>query len=137
MVKRVPAARELIGVQSEDSFEVAVIRLARLYGWCGYHVRYSVASTRGIHLARRDGHMDGYGWPDWCFVRDRILYRELKTNRGRLTPDQKRWAHVLANGGADVRVWRPRDLEEIVAELSTPLPIGWVPLAEPIAGASR
>lgn len=119
MVKRVSAARELIGIQSEDSFEVQVMRLARLYGWHGFHVRHSQASTRGVHTLARDGHMDGFGWPDWVFVRDRILFRELKTEVGRQTRHQKQWAAVLSAAGADVAVWTPGMLDQITREFAT------------------
>jgi len=118
--RSIRSARELIGVEYEDSFEVKVMRLAKLYGWCGYHVRFSVATTRGIHLLVRDGHMDGYGWPDWVFVKDGHppKYRELKTEVGQVSRHQKFWQRKLAAAGADVDVWRPSMLDQIFQEFA-------------------
>ena len=106
--------------ETEDSFEVAVMHLARMYGWCGFHIRFSQASTRGVHTYRRDGHMDGWGWPDWVFVKagQPPKFRELKTDIGRQSPHQKYWERHLRAAGADVGVWRPRDIEWIAAEFS-------------------
>lgn len=116
----VTALADLIGAESEDHFEVRVMRVARQFGWCGYHVRFSVAATRGIHLLKRDGHMDGYGFPDWVFAKDGhpLKYRELKAQNGRVTAHQKHWHRLLAAAGADVAVWRPSDYQQIVAEFA-------------------
>ncbi len=38
-----------------------------------------------------------------------VIFRELKADRGRLTPDQVRWLDRLAAAGADAAVWRPDD----------------------------
>jgi hypothetical protein len=33
-------------------------------------------------LGQGDDHYDSDGWPDWVFVRERVIYRELKgTNK--------------------------------------------------------
>ena len=50
------------------------------------------------------------GFPDLCIVGSHgVIFRELKTDRGRLTPDQRDWLDRLAEAGADVAVWRPAD----------------------------
>lgn len=107
--------------ESEDHFEVRVTRLAYVFGWCGFHVRFSEATTRGLHLLVRDGHMDGYGWPDWVFVRvrdQRVLFCELKSEQGRQSRHQKHWQQLLQAAGQDFRVWRPSDWGEIVEALA-------------------
>jgi hypothetical protein len=38
-----------------------------------------------------------------------VLFREIKTETGRLTDDQARWIQMLRRGGADVKVWQPVD----------------------------
>ena len=43
-----------------------------------------------------------------------VLFRELKTDTGRLTTDQKDWLHLLQAAGYDAGVWRPRDWEHVV-----------------------
>jgi len=42
-----------------------------------------------------------------------IIYAELKSERGALSPEQKVWIEALEKAGADVRLWRPRDMREI------------------------
>jgi len=110
----------LVGVLSEDAFEVQVMRLARLWGWCGFHIRYSVAATRGIHLLKRDGHMDGWGFPDWIFLKAGRppKFRELKSDVGRMSIHQNFWQKLLAAAGADVGVWRPAMLQQIAEEFA-------------------
>jgi len=95
------------------------MRLARMYGWCGRHERDS-RDARGIHTLRHDDHVCGLGWPDWTFVKPGRppKFRELKTELGRLTRHQRYWQHLLRAAGADVGVWRPSDIEQIVAELA-------------------
>jgi hypothetical protein len=51
------------------------------------------------------------GYPDWTIAGDRgLLFRELKTERGRLTAAQTAWIERLRALGLDADVWRPRDL---------------------------
>lgn len=52
---------------------------------------------------------DGKGFPDLVLVGSRVLWRELKSDRGRLDADQLRWRDVLLAAGADWDVWRPAD----------------------------
>jgi hypothetical protein len=51
------------------------------------------------------------GWPDWVILGPRkIIFRELKSERGTLTPEQKRVGEMLQRAGQSWRVWRPSDL---------------------------
>ncbi len=50
------------------------------------------------------------GWPDLTIIGSRVLYRELKSERGALTPEQRDVGQRLTDAGADFAVWRPRDL---------------------------
>jgi hypothetical protein len=54
---------------------------------------------------------DGKGFPD-CVIAGLggVLYRELKQDRKYPEPEQRKWMAVLTEAGADVDVWRPRDL---------------------------
>ena len=86
-----------------------VIELARVHGWMSYHTLDSRGSSQGFaDLA--------LAWPSGR--ERRLLCRELKTEHGRVSPDQEWWMHALKAGGADVGVWRPSDWERIQAELA-------------------
>lgn len=49
------------------------------------------------------------GFPDLVIAGRRLIMRELKTERGKLTPDQERWLAALRYAGIDADVWRPSD----------------------------
>lgn len=50
------------------------------------------------------------GFPDWCIIGPRrVMWRELKSHRGTLSPEQKAVLARLEGQGADVGVWRPMD----------------------------
>ncbi len=50
------------------------------------------------------------GFPDVVVVGPRgILFRELKSERGRVTSGQREWLDRLNDAGADAAVWRPAD----------------------------
>lgn len=69
-----------------------------LCGWLGlfhYHPRISTGSARG--------------WPDSTIIGQRVIYRELKTQIGRLTPEQRVVGERLKAAGADWGIWRPSD----------------------------
>lgn len=50
------------------------------------------------------------GWPDWTIVGTRLIFREEKTEKGRLSDDQKLMLAHLEAVGYDVGIWRPSDL---------------------------
>lgn len=83
---------------TEKELLAAVRQVAQLTGWRVYHT----------HDSRRSE----AGFPDLVLVRDRVLYRELKTARGRTTPEQDAWLEALRATGADADVWRPQDLTD-------------------------
>jgi hypothetical protein len=56
------------------------------------------------------------GWPDLVIIGDRILYRELKSESGVVSAEQRRVGSRLTRAGADWAVWRPRDLRSGVVE---------------------
>lgn len=53
------------------------------------------------------------GFPDWCLVRDRVIFAELKTEHGQVSDVQREWLDGLAKAGAECYLWRPGDLDEI------------------------
>jgi hypothetical protein len=94
-------------LMTEAAFLQAVRDLAKTLGWQGYHTYRSDRSEPGF--------------PDLVLMRPPLLlFRELKTDTGRLTAPQRRWIEELAACGQDVGVWRPADLRggRISAELT-------------------
>ena len=89
---------------TEAQWQDAVLTLAGLYGWWHYHPYDSRRSVAG--------------WPDLVLCRPpELLVVELKTDRGRVRPEQRDWLDRLAACGVEVAVWRPRDLDETHARL--------------------
>jgi hypothetical protein len=103
---------------SEKLFQDNVKRIARMAGWQIFH-----ATPKQV----RPGVMvsDGPGFPDLVLVSTigrGIIYAELKTEQGRLSPIQKQWGqNILANGG-EYYVWRPSQLELIAERLGRTAP---------------
>ena len=50
------------------------------------------------------------GFPDLVIVGNRVIYRELKTAKGKVTDAQAEWLHALVLAEQDACVWRPADL---------------------------
>ena len=86
---------------TEKGFMSAVLDLAKLTHWRCYHTF--------------DARRSEAGFPDICMTRDgRILFAELKTERGRVTEAQREWLEALAScPGAEVKVWRPSDWDDV------------------------
>ena len=82
---------------SEQALQQIVIQWAHSLGIKTYHTRDSRGSTKGF--------------PDLVLVGSRILYRELKTQVGKLTAEQKGWGDRLRAAGGDWAVWRPENLQ--------------------------
>jgi hypothetical protein len=60
------------------------------------------------------------GWPDLALIgRGRIIFRELKTDAGRISETQAKVGELLTQAGQSWDVWRPADLMSgrILAEL--------------------
>lgn len=84
---------------SEKDWQSEVIEIAGVGGWRHYHTHNSRKSAKGF--------------PDLVFVRDRVVYVELKSEDGRLRPEQEEWLQALAKAGQEVYVWRPSDRAEM------------------------
>ena len=99
---------------TEAIFTRQVLQLAKLTGWRTAHFRTAM-NARGDYRTPVAG--DGKGYCDLTLVKDRVLFVELKTDRGVLSPEQREWRDCLLAAGADWRLWRPRMWEEIEATL--------------------
>lgn len=90
----------------EKEWQAQVIELAVLYGWFVYHTF--------------DSRRSNAGWPDLVLCRPttgELIFVELKTDVGRLSPAQRSWLRVLEDCNQEVHVWRPRDFEAVHARL--------------------
>jgi hypothetical protein len=86
---------------TEEEFQSTVNSMARAFGWRYYHTY--------------DSRMDNPGFPDLVLTRDgRIVFAELKIQKGRASEAQKGWLEALQeNEQVEVYLWRPSDLDEI------------------------
>jgi hypothetical protein len=90
----------------EKAFQKRVTDEADENGWDWFHVNVAKRSKSG--------------WPDLVLfhtVRRLILYRELKTETGRLTASQERFRDIIRAAGGDWALWRPSDWDGILATL--------------------
>lgn len=97
---------------SEAAFETEVIKWAQNFGWLVHHSRKS----RTPDGQRWETAIKGdKGLPDLVLARDGIvMLRELKTDKGTLSKEQRAW---LAAAGPLGGVWRPRIWAVIMDEL--------------------
>ena len=96
--------------KEESSFQNTIIEYAHLKGWRVAHFRKS-QNIDGRWFTPVGA--DGQGWPDLVLVRDRLIFAEVKADRGKLTTDQQIWITMLYDIGEEVYIWRPRDWESI------------------------
>lgn len=99
---RKPATyREAAEAMSEDDLQDAVMQMAELLGWVVVHFR-PARTEKGWRTAVQGQK----GFPDLVLARDgRVLFRELKTTKGKPTVDQEIWLEALGDLGA---IWRPQ-----------------------------
>lgn len=106
-----PTVRDaLLASMKEKQWMGWVVRAAQRFGWTSYHVYDSRKSVPG--------------YPDLTLVRERVIFVELKTERGTLTKAQKEWRRKLeAASGVEYYLWRPRHWRQVVDVLQDR--IGW------------
>jgi VRR-NUC domain len=100
---------------SEAAWTAHVIALARWQGWRVFHAR----PARTVKGWRTPVQGDGVGFPDLVMVREdgRLLFAELKAEKGKSSPAQEDWGRALRNAGMEYYLWRPRDRERVRAIL--------------------
>lgn len=100
-------------VTLEKEWQRDIVRLARTLGWRVAYFR-PAQTSKGWRTAVG---ADGAGFPDLVLVRDRILYVELKNERGKLTVEQLEWRAAIEVGGGEWHLWRPDDLDDAMKVL--------------------
>jgi hypothetical protein len=96
---------------NEAALQAAVVELARHTGWLIMHQRPAqVRPGRWITPTTGD-----VGFPDLVLAHPTrgVLFVELKTAVGRVSPEQHKWHAVLRAAGQEVHVWRPANISEI------------------------
>ena len=86
---------------TEAQFQEAVVELAHLYGWRVAHFRAARTAHGGW---RTPVAADGAGFVDLILVRDRVLFVELKAEKGRLTVPQQEWL-IIARTSCTLGAW--------------------------------
>lgn len=107
---------------TEAELQEKVIRLA---GQLGLRVFHSGVPWHDV----------GRGLPDLIIVGRRVLWAELKSAGGRLSPQQREWQRDLVAAGQSWRLWRPAHLasgqvESELRELAGP-GAGVIPAGSP------
>jgi len=100
----------------EAILQEKVLEVARIYGWHRHHQRAGYQPGAGKWITAISGET---GFPDLVLVRgERLIFAELKSKRGRVSATQEIWLSLLMTvPGVEVYVWRPDDLDEIIATL--------------------
>jgi len=93
---KVNARQVLAAAMTEAELERRVWHLIDGLGLMGYHTYCAKRSRRGF--------------PDLTICGTRVMFRELKREKGRVTDDQRKWIHALSAAGADAGIWWPGDL---------------------------
>ena len=90
---------------TEKELRQSIVRAAKEFGWKVYFSWTSIHSPAGF--------------PDLCMVRgSRLVFAELKTDKGKVTLDQQVWLDALrASGKCEVYLWRPSDIDAAYAAL--------------------
>ncbi len=104
-----------VGKLTEAAFTRMVLRFARLHGWQSSHFRPAMLKNGQWRTAVSG---DGKGFPDIVLVRERVIFIELKTESGKLSPEQEQWIAVLKKAKQEVYVWRPNQWQEIERTLT-------------------
>lgn len=102
---------------SGGALQESIIALAQPFGWKIAHFR----PCKTNHGWRTAVSADGKGWPDLYMVnpaRAIVIYREIKGQYEKVSPEQSQWGDWLTEAAQDWKVWRPRDWDEIVSTLT-------------------
>jgi hypothetical protein len=108
---------------SEAAFQTGVIRLARSLNYEIYHHTTAGGKCRQCGTRSSGGRIvTSKGFPDLVIARTdppRLIYAELKSQKGRIAPEQREWQERLEANGQEFYIWRPSDWPDIERILSS------------------
>ena len=98
--ERPPAMPTRPRKHEEADFQRQVQDIARIHGWVDYHV----LKAKGMRA----------GFPDLVLLRKpELIWVELKSAKGKVTPAQAEMHEMLRGCGQEVYIWYPDDWNEI------------------------
>ena len=91
---------------TEAELQNAIIQLAKMSGWLVTHFRPGIMrSGRWATPLQGDP-----GYPDLTMTRKgRLIFAELKSAKGKVSPEQEQWLSALSECTVEVYTWRPED----------------------------
>lgn len=93
----------------ESDWQATVVELLEVLGYRTMHVRRTIGKGN-----RWTTSTSVSGWPDlFAWRPGRLVAIELKSQRGRVTPEQEQVLAELAEAGVDCRMARPDDFDEL------------------------
>ena len=104
MRRRLTDADHWLRSQLERDFQRSVVEAATALGWQCWH--------------DNDPRRNKAGFLDLLLIRERVVWAELKTETGRLRPAQQVFMCLLRRAGQECYVWRPSQMDEIIAVLT-------------------
>lgn len=97
--------------ESEEDFQTWVIDTLHTAGFLVYHPRPGQSRT-GRYSTPLQG---DEGFPDIVAAKaGRVIFAELKSERGQIRGTQSAWLAALSQGPAETYLWRSQDREEIM-----------------------
>lgn len=85
---------------TEREFRQQILDLAKLCGWKCYFTWNSIHSPAGF--------------PDLVLVRKKIIFAEIKSEKGKLSDAQEIWKGYLIGAHGEYYTWRPSNWNGIV-----------------------
>lgn len=106
MAPRLTPSEKALRTITEREWQKSVTALMTAYGWHWWHSPDNRPVNGRIQNIRP-------GLPDLIAARgSRLLFVELKRETGKTTPEQDTALAALGGTGAEIYVWRPRDIAE-------------------------
>jgi len=122
MSRRLSPHEQALRAKGEEEWQDEVVDIAHAFGWWAVH--YRAGYTRSGEW-RTPVAYDGGGFPDLVLVRERLIAVECKRQpRGpaererQVAPQQERWLERIRTAGTAAYVWRPEDVDTVIAVLS-------------------